>query len=88
MALARLTTSGLIKVGNTAWEESITSGNAIPGESKTAMFGNINVASLELSNVDLSHELVDLIIGQRNYQANARTIEVEGIIQDAILQIG
>ena len=88
VALARFNNEqGLLKVGNTAWEESLSSGSAIPGEGKSGTFGDITAASLEQSNVELSSELVDLIIGQRNYQANARSIEVDGVIQQTILQI-
>lgn len=78
---------GLLKVGNTSWVESATSGEAIAGEARSATFGDINSASLELSNVELSDQLVDLIVAQRNYQANARTIEVDNITEDSIRQI-
>ncbi|HAB07716.1 MAG TPA: flagellar hook protein FlgE, partial [Alcanivorax sp.] len=37
---------------------------------------------VETSNVDLTSELVDLIVAQRNYQANTQTIKV----QDEVLQ--
>tara|TARA_B100001094_G_scaffold333444_1_gene412446 strand:- start:9701 stop:13078 length:3378 start_codon:yes stop_codon:yes gene_type:complete len=88
VALARFNNEqGLLKIGNTAWEESLDSGKAIPGEGRSGTFGDITAASLEMSNVELSNELVDLIIGQRNYQANARSIEVDGTVQQTILQI-
>ena len=88
VALARFNNEqGLLKIGNTSWEESLDSGKAIPGEGRSGTFGDITAASLEMSNVELSNELVDLIIGQRNYQANARSIEVDGTVQQTILQI-
>ena len=46
------------------------------------MFGTIESGVVETSNVDLTAELVDLIIAQRNYQANSQTIKV----QDEVLQ--
>jgi flagellar hook-basal body protein len=78
---------GLLKVGDSAWVEAVKSGPAIAGEARSGTFGDIIAASLEQSNVDLSNQLVDLIIAQRNYQANARTLEVSGTLQQTILQI-
>lgn len=89
IALARFNNEqGLLKIGNTSWSESIASGKAIAGEAGSGSLGNIDAASLEQSNVELSNQLVDLIIAQRNYQANARTIEVDSTLQQTILQIG
>ncbi|MBU3693777.1 MAG: flagellar hook-basal body complex protein [Rhodocyclaceae bacterium] len=48
--------------------------------------GVIKPGTLELSNVDLTQELVGLITAQRNYQANAKTIQVQNQAAQAILQ--
>ena len=48
--------------------------------------GVIKPGTLELSNVDLTTELVGLITAQRNYQANAKTIQVQSQAAQAILQ--
>jgi flagellar hook protein FlgE len=45
----------------------------------------IKPGTLELSNVDLTTELVGLITAQRNYQANAKTIQVQSQAAQAIL---
>jgi len=45
-------------------------------------FGLLQSSAVEQSNVDLSQELVNMIVAQRSYQANAQTIKTE----DTILQ--
>ncbi len=49
--------------------------------------GVINAQRLESSNVDLSSELVQLIVAQRNYQANARTLKAEDVVMQALLTV-
>lgn len=88
VAMVRFANSqGLKQVGDTSWEESITSGEPIPGEAGTGTLGDINSSALEQANVNLTTELVDLISAQRNYQANSRALEVNSTIQQTILQI-
>ncbi|GAB0112352.1 flagellar hook protein FlgE [Pseudoalteromonas distincta] len=88
VAMVRFANSqGLKQVGNTAWKESITSGEPIAGEPGSGTLGNINSSALEQSNTNLTSELVDLISAQRNYQANSRALEVNSTIQQSILQI-
>tara|TARA_R110002060_G_scaffold74841_1_gene84281 strand:+ start:332 stop:1705 length:1374 start_codon:yes stop_codon:yes gene_type:complete len=78
---------GLKQVGNTAWKESITSGEALAGEGGSGTFGTINSSALEQSNVNLTSELIDLISAQRNFQANSRALEVDNQLNQTILQI-
>jgi flagellar hook protein FlgE len=78
---------GLTQVGNTTWEESQTSGQALAGEADTGTFGQISSGTLEQSNTNLTNELVDLITAQRNYQASSRALEVNSTITQTILQI-
>ncbi|MNJ82419.1 Flagellar hook protein FlgE [compost metagenome] len=42
-----------------------------------AQYGKINAGALENSNVDLTEELVSLMQGQRNYQANTKVISTQ-----------
>lgn len=76
---------GLTKAGDTAWRESPASGQGVPGQPATGNFGGIKSGSLEGSNVDLSEQLVHLIIAQQAYQANAQTITTEKTIMQTIL---
>lgn len=73
---------GLQAVGDNSWVESSSSGQPLLGLAGTGMFGSLESGVVETSNVDLTRELVNLIIAQRNYQANTQTIKV----QDEVLQ--
>jgi flagellar hook protein FlgE len=78
---------GLSKLGDTNWAQSADSGEPIPGEAGSGNFGLINAGALEQSNVDLSAQLVNLIVAQQAYQANAQTITTENSIVQTILNI-
>jgi flagellar hook protein FlgE len=78
---------GLSKLGDTTWGQSSTSGGPIPGEAGTGNFGTIQSGALEQSNVDLSAQLVNLIVAQQSYQANSQTISTENTIIQTILNI-
>ncbi|MDG9671991.1 flagellar hook protein FlgE [Hahella sp. CR1] len=78
---------GLAPVGETTWVETFNSGNPVIGAPGTASLGAIRSSSLEDSNVDLSEQLVGLIIAQRNYQANAKTIETANAITQTIINL-
>ena len=70
-----------------SWKESILSGEALAGEATTGTFGEINSSALEQANVNLTTELIDLIIAQRNFQANSRSLEVNNQLNQTILNI-
>ena len=78
---------GLTPLGDTSWGESFESGTPTVGSPRTASFGQIKSSALEDSNVDLSEELVGLIIAQRNFQASAKTIETTDQVTQTILNI-
>ncbi|SDI27186.1 flagellar hook protein FlgE [Pseudomonas flavescens] len=78
---------GLTPVGNTNWVESYASGEPVIGTPGSGTLGSLTSGSLEDSNVDLTAELVNLIVAQRNYQANAKTIETESTISQTIINL-
>jgi flagellar hook protein FlgE len=78
---------GLSPIGNTEWVESFDSGQAVVGEPNTGSRGGIQAGALEDSNVDISAQLVNLILAQRNYQANAKTIETENAVTQTIINL-
>lgn len=80
-------TNGLSPVGETTWVETFESGQPIIGAPDTGTLGSIKASSIEESNVDLSAELVNLIIAQRNYQANAKTIETSDVVTQTIINL-
>lgn len=79
--------AGLQPVGDTQWAASLSSGNAIPNPPGTGLNGTLRSGALEQSNVDLSEQLVKLIVAQRNFQANSKTLETLNTVTQAILQI-
>ena len=93
VALGRLVISnfnnqnGLKQIGNATYVETSVSGTAIVGEAGADGFGTILSGSLERSNVDITEELVSLITAQRNFQANAKSIETNSTITQAIINI-
>ncbi|MGD0961642.1 MAG: flagellar hook protein FlgE [Methylomonas sp.] len=79
--------NGLSKIGSTSWKQSSSSGPATLGTAGSGSLGTIQSGSVETSNVNLSNELVNLIVAQQAYQANAKTITTENNIMTSILQI-
>ncbi len=73
---------GLQPFGGNEWGETSTSGAPLVGAPGSGSLGVLQSAAVEDSNVDLTAELVNMIMAQRVYQANAQTIKA----QDAILQ--
>lgn len=66
--------AGLVRGEASNWSESPNSGMARFGEAGSADRGKIASTKLEMSNVDLSSEFTDMIVTQRGFQANSRTI--------------
>lgn len=83
IALANFANAGgLSSQGDNMWSETNASGSPIVGVAGAGVFGKLTNNALEASNVDMSQELVNMIVAQRNYQSNAQTIKT----QDQILQ--
>jgi len=78
---------GLESRGDTAWVETFDSGEPLVGAAGTSALGDVNAGALEESNVDLSAQLVRLIVAQRNFQANAKTIETVNQVTQSIINI-
>lgn len=78
---------GLIPVGKTQWVQSFASGEPVTNPPGAGTLGVVQAGALEDSNVELSDQLVNLIVAQRNYQANAKTIETESAITQTIINL-
>jgi len=88
IALADFTNQqGLQPVGSTMWAENFESGPPNVGTPQSAALGAIQSGALEESNVDLSAQLVNLIIAQRNFQASAKTIETADQVTQTIINL-
>ena len=66
---------GLEKIGDNNYRMTTNSGNANIGTSGLAGKGFIQAGVLEMSNVDMADQFTDMIITQRGFQANSRTIQ-------------
>ena len=78
---------GLKPTGDTGWIETFSSGSPVISEPGTAGLGLVQSNALEESNVDLTEQLVNMIIAQRNYQANAQTIQAEDAVTQTIINL-
>ncbi|AQZ95135.1 flagellar hook protein FlgE [Halopseudomonas phragmitis] len=78
---------GLTPLGKTAWAQSFTSGEPVIGTPGSSTLGVVQSGALEASNVELSDQLVNLIVAQRNYQANAKTIQTEDAVTQTIINL-
>ncbi len=75
IAMSKFTNNeGLATEGGNVYIQTANSGDPIIGTAATAGRGFIQSAALEASNVDLSRALTQLIIIQRGFQANGKTI--------------
>ena len=88
MVLARFENpEALFKTGNNRLKESSDSGQAAIGQPKRSGRGGLFAKSLERSTVDLAAEFVQLIQGQRNFQANAKTITTTDELLNEVIQL-
>ena len=80
--------NGLKPVGNNEWQATNTSGNPLPlGTPGTGVYGVLQSGALEDSNVDLTGSLVNMIVAQRAYQANAQTIKTEDTLMQTLVSL-
>ncbi|ENK3377632.1 flagellar hook protein FlgE [Escherichia albertii] len=78
---------GLASEGDNVWSATQSSGVALLGTAGTGNFGALTNGALEASNVDLSKELVNMIVAQRNYQSNAQTIKTQDQILNTLVNL-
>ncbi|WP_101927719.1 MULTISPECIES: flagellar hook protein FlgE [Luteimonas] len=78
---------GLQKEGNNAWGESYASGAPRTGVPDSSDFGQIQSGALESSTVDLTEQLVSMIVSQRNFQANAQMISTQDQVTQTVINI-
>lgn len=78
---------GLEKAGDTTFRESNNSGLANIGPSGIAGKGEIKSGALEMSNVDMAEQFVDMIVTQRGFQANSKTIQTADQLLQELLTL-
>ena len=86
IAMASFTNDrGLEKAGDSTYVESNNSGQAMIGESGVQGKGKLLSGALEMSNVDLSEQMTDMIVTQRGFQSNAKTIQTADTLLETVL---
>lgn len=73
--------------GGNLFTETRESGMPITGAANTGTFGTTNSNSLEQSNVDLAREFVNMIITQKGFQANSKTVTTVDTMLDTVIQM-
>lgn len=79
--------NGLQPLGDTNWSETFSSGPATLGEPGTSGLGVLQSGALEDSNVEITEQLVNMIVAQRNFQANAQVIQTEDAVTQTIINL-
>jgi len=79
--------NGLLAMGNNSWIETADSGQPQIGTPDSGTLGVLQSGAVEDSNVDLTAELVNMIVQQRNYQANAQSIKTQDQIMQTLVNI-
>lgn len=86
IAMASFTNDrGLEKAGDSTYVETNNSGQAMIGESGVQGKGKLLSGALEMSNVDLSEQMTDMIVTQRGFQSNAKTIQTADTLLETVL---
>ncbi|MEM9435490.1 MAG: flagellar hook protein FlgE [Pseudomonadota bacterium] len=80
-------TQALGSIGNSTYLGTVDSGTVRLGSPGETGFGSVQSGAIEQSNVDLTEELVHLIMAQRNYQASAKALETNGTLAETVLNI-
>jgi len=76
---------GLVKLGSNRFGESQSAGQANLGTAGTGGRGTLIGSALEQSNVDMATEFTNMILAQRGYQANSKSITVaDELLQDTL----
>ena len=80
--------NGLEPMGENVWGETLASGQPLTGTPGAGTKqGSLASGALEASNVDLTSELVNLIVAQRSYQANAQTVKTQDQVVQTLINI-
>ena len=88
IAMASFTNqNGLEKAGDNTYVASNNSGLANIGTSGVAGKGSLLAGALEMSNVDLTEQMTDMIVTQRGFQANSKTIQTADTLLDTVLSL-
>lgn len=80
-------TQNLRREGNNLFSETAESGPATSGAAGTGVFGSTEGYSLEQSNADISTEFVNMIVTQRGFQANSKSITTVDTMLETVINM-
>lgn len=80
--------NGLQPLGGNLWAATRDSGDERTGAPGDTNLGLLTPGAVEESNVDLTSELVQLIVQQRAYQANAQSVQAQNTILQTLVNLG
>lgn len=78
---------GLEEMGNNLFKATANSGTPTIGHAGEGGRGGLKSSAIEMSNVDLSRSLTQLIVIQRGYQASSKTITTSDQLLNTLLQL-
>lgn len=78
---------GLQQIGSAMYNATGLSGAATYGQPNSNQYGSLLSGALEASNVDLSSEMVNMITAQQYFQANAKAIDTNTTVSEAIINL-
>jgi flagellar hook protein FlgE len=76
-----------VPIGNNQWVPTIEAGSETINKPGEGVAGQLQSGAVEDSNTDLTAELVNLIVAQRMYQANAQTISAQSQILQTLVNL-
>ncbi|MCV6605327.1 MAG: flagellar hook protein FlgE [Porticoccaceae bacterium] len=80
-------TQGLQPQGGSVWTETFSSGAPTRNSPGDGGLGVLQSGALEDSNVEVTEQLVAMIVAQRNFQANAQVIQTEDAVTQAVINL-
>jgi flagellar basal-body rod protein FlgG len=86
LELARfINPAGLKSMGGNRFQETIASGQPMIGSPNNMDMGSVQQRYLETSNVEIVEEMVNMIVAQRGYEVNSKTVRTaESMLEIAI----
>lgn len=78
---------GLEKAGSNLYVATANSGPATVGKPGDAGYGKVQSGFLEMSNVDLANEFTEMIVTNRAYQANSRSITTSDQMLEELINL-
>jgi len=77
--------AGLKSVGGNRYQETVSSGQPMIGPAGNNDMGSIQQRYLETSNVEIVEEMVNMIVAQRGYEINSKTVRTaESMLEIAV----